>query len=62
MGLSVSIFVLLVGLAAFAGWTLSCFTVLRCVGWANLLRGVVFSLSSFSWCLPMMDFSRISRN
>jgi len=40
MGLSVSIFVLLVGLAAFAGWTLSCFTVLRCVGWANLLRGV----------------------
>jgi hypothetical protein len=40
MGPGVNICALLVGLAAFAGWTLSCFTVPRCVGWVNLLGGV----------------------
>jgi len=40
MGAGVNICALLVGLAAFAGWTLARFTVPRCVGWVNLLGGV----------------------
>ena len=40
MAPSVNICVLLVGLAAFAGWTLSRFTVPRCVGWVKFLGGV----------------------
>jgi len=40
MGPGGNICALLVGLAAFAGWTLSRFTVPRRVGWVNLLGGV----------------------
>jgi len=40
MGLGANIRALLVGLAAFAGWTLSCFSAPRCVGWVHLLGGV----------------------
>jgi hypothetical protein len=40
MGSGVNICALLAGLAAFAGWTLSGFTVPRRVGWVNLLGEV----------------------
>ena len=40
MGSGVNICALLAGLAAFAGWTLSRFTVPRRVGWVNLLGGM----------------------
>lgn len=61
MGLSVSICALLVGLAAFAGWTLSRFTVPRRVGWFNLLRGVgilVLLFSVFSIVSPDDGFQQ----
>jgi hypothetical protein len=40
MGGSLNICVLLVGVAAFAGWTISCSTVTRRRGWVNWLGGV----------------------
>jgi hypothetical protein len=59
MGPGVNICALLVGLAAFAGWTLSRFTVPRRVGWVNLLGGVDILALFFPSYLPMMmDFSR----
>jgi hypothetical protein len=59
MGVWRNICALLAGLAAFAGWTLSCFTVPRRVGWVNLLGGVGILALFFSIYLPMMmDFSR----
>ena len=55
----VNICALLVGLAAFAGWTLSRFTVPRRVRWVNLLGGVGILALFFSIVSPeMMDFSR----
>ena len=55
MELSVSICVLLVGLAAFAGWTLSRFTLPRCAGWVNLLTGVGILALLFSVVSPDDD-------
>jgi hypothetical protein len=48
MGSGVNIWAFLVGLAAFAGWPLSRFTVPRRVGWANVLSGLGIPALSFS--------------
>jgi len=58
MGLSVSILVLFVGLVALAGWTLYCFTVPRCGGRANLLRGVGILALFFSVVSPDDGFQQ----
>ncbi len=55
MGSSVNICALLVGLTAFAGWTLSRFTVPRRVGWVNLLGGVGILALFFSIVSPDDD-------
>ena len=55
MGAGVNICALLVGLAAFAGWTLSRFTMHRCVGWVNLLGGVGILALFFSVVSPDDD-------
>jgi hypothetical protein len=55
MGAGVNICALLVGLAAFAGWTLSRFTVPRCVDWVNLLGGVGILALFFSIVSPDDD-------
>jgi hypothetical protein len=48
MGSGENIWAFLVGLAAFAGWTLSRFTVPRGVVWANVLSGLGILAPSFS--------------
>jgi hypothetical protein len=48
MGSGENIWAFLVGLAAFAGWTLSRFTVPRRVGWANVVSGLGILALSFS--------------
>jgi len=58
MGLSVSICALLVGLAAFAGWTLSRFTLPRCAGWVNLLGRVGILALLFSVVSPDDGFQQ----
>jgi hypothetical protein len=55
MGSGVNICALLAGLAAFAGWTLSRFTVPRRVGWVNLLGGVGILALFFSIVSPDDD-------
>ena len=55
MGSSENICALLMGLAAFAGWTLSRFTVPRCVSWVNLLGGVGILALFFSILSPNDD-------
>lgn len=55
MGSGVNICALLAGLAAFAGWTLSCLTVPRRVGWVNLLGGVGILALFFSILSPDDD-------
>jgi hypothetical protein len=51
----INICALLVGLAAFAGWTLSRFSVPRRVGWVNLLGGVGILALFFSIVSPDDD-------
>lgn len=58
MGLSVSICALLVGLAAFSGWTLSRYTVPRCVDWVNLLVVVGILALLFSVVSPDVGFQQ----
>jgi len=55
MGSGVNSFALLVGLAAFAGWTFSRFTVSRHRGWVNLLGGVGVLALFFSIVSPDDD-------
>jgi hypothetical protein len=56
MGPGVNICALSVGLAAFAGWTLSRFTAMpRRVGWVNLLGGVGILALFFSIVSPDDD-------
>ena len=55
MGSGVNTCAFLAGLAAFAGWTLSCFTVPRRVGWVNLLGGVGILALFFSIVSPDDD-------
>jgi hypothetical protein len=55
MGASVNSCALLVGLAAFAGWTLSPSTVPRRVGWVNLLGGLGILALFFSIVSPDDD-------
>jgi hypothetical protein len=55
MGLGVNICVLLVGLAAFAGWTLYSFTALRRAGWVNLFGGIGILALFFSTVSPDDD-------
>ena len=55
---SLNISALLVGLAAFAGWTLSRFAVPRCVGWFNLLGGVGILALLFSVVSPDDGFQQ----
>jgi hypothetical protein len=55
MGPSVNICASLVGLAAFASWTFSRFTVPRCVGWVNLLGGLGILALFFSIVSPHDD-------
>jgi hypothetical protein len=55
MGPGVNIYALLVGLAAFAGWTVSRFTVPRRVGWVNFLGGVGILALFFSIVSPDDD-------
>jgi hypothetical protein len=55
MGSGVNICALLAGLAAFAGWTLSRFTVPRRVGWVNLLGGEGILALFFSIVSPDDD-------
>ena len=54
MGGSLNICALLAG-AAFAGWTLSCSTVPRRIGWVNLLGGVGILALFFSIVSPDDD-------
>jgi hypothetical protein len=58
MGASVNTFALLVGLAAFAGWTLSRSTVPRRMGWVNWLGGVGILALFFSIVSPDDDASQ----
>src|SRR5438874_3882473 len=58
MGLGVNIFALLVGLAAFVGWTLSPFIVPRFVRWVNLLGGVGILTFFFSIVSPNDGFQQ----
>jgi hypothetical protein len=55
MGASVNTFALLTGLAAFAGWTLSSFSVNRRMGWVNWLGGVGILALFFSIVSPDDD-------
>jgi hypothetical protein len=55
MGSGKNICALLASLAAFAGWTISCFTVPRRVGWVNLLGGVGILALFFSILSPDDD-------
>lgn len=55
MGSGVNICALLVGLAAFASWTVSRFTVPRRVGWVNFLGGVGILALFFSIVSPDDD-------
>ncbi len=55
MGGSQNICALLVGLAAFAGWTISCSTVTRCMGWVKWLGGVGILALFFSIASPDDD-------
>ena len=55
MGDSLNICALLVGLAAFAGWTISCSTVTRRLGWVNWLGGVGILALFFSITSPDDD-------
>lgn len=55
MGPGVNICALLVGLAAFAGWTVSRFTVPTRVGWVNFLGGVGILALFFSIVSPDDD-------
>jgi hypothetical protein len=52
---SVNTYALLVGLAAFAGWTVSCSTVTRRLGWVNWLGGVGILALFFSIASPDDD-------
>ncbi len=58
MGLGVNICALLVGLAAFVGWTLSRFIVPRFVRWVNLLGGVGILTLFFSIVSPNDGFQQ----
>ena len=58
MGLSVDIYALLVGLAGFAGWMLSRFTVPRFERWVNLLEGVGILTLLFSIVAPNDGFQQ----
>jgi hypothetical protein len=60
MGLGVNICALLVGLAAFAGWTPSRFTAPWRVGWVNLLGGMGILALFFSIVSPDDDGDRFS--
>lgn len=53
-GGSVNICALLVGMAAFAHWTIPCSTLTRRMGWVNWLGRVGILLSSSLLHLPMM--------
>ena len=55
MGFVVNICALLVGLAAFAGWTLSRFTVAPRAGWVNFFCGVGILALLFSIVSPDDD-------
>jgi len=55
MGLDVNICVLLVGLGAFAGWTLYSFTAPRRAGWVNLFGGIGILALFFSIVSPEDD-------
>ena len=55
MGSGVNICALLVGLAAFASWTVARFTVPRRVGWLNFLGGVDILALFFSVVSPDDD-------
>jgi hypothetical protein len=55
MGGSVNTYALLVGMAAFAGWTLSRSTVPRRIGWVNWLGGVGILALFFSIVSPDDD-------
>ena len=55
MGLDVNICVLLVGLGAFAGWTLYSFTAPRRAGWVNLFGGIGILALFFSVVSPEDD-------
>ena len=55
MGSSVNTYALLVGLAAFAGWTFSRFSVTRRMGWVNWLGGVGILALFFSIASPDDD-------
>jgi hypothetical protein len=55
MGSGVNICALLVGLAAFAGWTVSRFTAPPRVGWVNFLGGVGILALFFSIVSPDDD-------
>ena len=55
MGLDVNICVLLVGLGAFAGWTLYTFTAARRAGWVNLFGGIGILALFFSVVSPEDD-------
>jgi hypothetical protein len=53
MGDSLNICALLVGLAAFAGWTVSCSAVTRRLGWVNWLGGV--GILALFFCIASPD-------
>jgi len=55
MGLDVNICVVLVGLRAFAGWTLYSFTAPRRAGWVNLFGGIGILALFFSIVSPEDD-------
>ena len=55
MGGGVNTFALLVGLAAFAAWTISPFSVTRRLGWVNWLGGVGILALFFSIISPDDD-------
>ena len=55
MGVGLNICALLVGLAAFARWTLYCSTVTRRMGWLNWLGGVGILALFFSIVSPDDD-------
>jgi hypothetical protein len=55
MGGSVNICALLVGMSAFAHWTISCSTLIRRMGWVNWLGGVGILALFFSVASPDDD-------
>jgi hypothetical protein len=59
MGSAVNIFALSLALAAFAQWTLSSFTVLRCASWVNLLGAVGILALFFSIVSPDDDLFQL---